>query len=77
MSNSSAGDMAGPGSMPSGQMTGVPTATMVGMAITEMPRGGMTGGQQLETGTGGELPTVEITGRWHLTLSPTSFQSSP
>jgi hypothetical protein len=63
------------GGMPSGQMIEVGTATMAGMAITEMPFGYMLNAERPGSLKAGELPAMEITGEWRLTLSSVSLKS--
>lgn len=61
--------------MPDGEMMGGGTVTMAGMATTEMPFGDMLSAERYRSPTTGELPAMEIPGKWRLTLSPASFKS--
>ena len=61
--------------MPSGRMTDS-TVTVSAFTGGEMPVGTMTDIEKVATALAGTLPTMELTGEWHLTLSTTSLKSS-
>ena len=66
------------GEMPSGpMMAAASTAKMAGLGMDKaaMPSGDMTSPQRYAANQKSELPTMEISGEWRLTLSPASFRS--